>query len=532
MRRLSMRIPLAVCALLVVSCAADPADVGSTTGTGTGTGTVPITALSPAVPTVPTAPTVPDPATQTTPLVTDSATTRVDAFDPPCVEYRNSRTTYQLANEAALDAFGALPAEPTLQISLPVGRATATAGPVVPGVIEKRIPGGVLLAIGASGSASTHGSIVAAVDADEARRWVRCYADRIDGVFVAPASSVPTKALVEFAPRERTSDRTSKLADWKVLSLDNGSLVTTLTDLLASQGVDPGITLAGFPKTTSSSKIVLGPPDDTVIDIARDHMFVLDLQTFTVESIPFPPSSAGFPLFSAQIEFADSGELVLNTRLKGLPAVEAAYHAGAWTTSAPILRTAYGPRAQFAESGSGLIGFDALGHPIWRYDNVSPPQGEGFRIATSGAVTVVSGCFAVPDPKGCIPTSLAGIATKTGKVLWQIRGWHLVSAIGDGRALISGPSTIAGSATAGGVTPVAQAPGAGPWLLIDTATGKLVDSSQQWADPNAFRTECCGGGEFEWVGREGGVVTAVDGTDVAIWYPSAAGLAAATVSLP
>jgi hypothetical protein len=323
-----------------------------------------------------------------------------------------------------------------------------------------------------------------------------------------------------------------------VLSLENGSLVTTLADLLASQGVDPGMTLAGFPKATSSSKIVLAPPDDTVIDLTRDNLFVLDLQAFTVESVPFPSSTAGFPLFSAQLEFADSGELVLNTRINGLPAVEAAYHAGAWTTTSSVLRTTYGPRAQFAESGSGLIGFDAVGHPVWRYDNVSPPQGEGFRSAASGAVTVVSGCFAVPDPNGCIPTSLAGVATKTGKVLWQIRGWHLVSAVGDGRALVSGPTSTAagagtpGAQTPGAQTPGAQAPGEGPWLLIDTATGKLADPSQQWADPNTFRTECCGGGEFVWVGREGGVITAVDGKAVAIWYPSAAGLASKSLLLP
>ncbi len=49
---------------------------------------------------------------------------------------------------------------------------------------------------------------------------------------------------------------------------------------------------------------------------------------------------------------------------------------------------------------------------------------------------------------------------------------------------------------------------------------------------DTFRQECCGGGEYVWVGHDGGVVTVVNGEHVAVWYSKAEGLTAARSPSP
>lgn len=46
-----------------------------------------------------------------------------------------------------------------------------------------------------------------------------------------------------------------------------------------------------------------------------------------------------------------------------------------------------------------------------------------------------------------------------------------------------------------------------------------VDESQQWTRIESFAQECCGAGDFIWVGRDGGVVFAVNQDHVRVWYP-------------
>lgn len=46
-----------------------------------------------------------------------------------------------------------------------------------------------------------------------------------------------------------------------------------------------------------------------------------------------------------------------------------------------------------------------------------------------------------------------------------------------------------------------------------------VDGSQQWEGIEPFSQECCGAGDFIWVGRDSGVVFAVNQNHVRVWYP-------------
>jgi hypothetical protein len=91
-----------------------------------------------------------------------------------------------------------------------------------------------------------------------------------------------------------------------------------------------------------------------------------------------------------------------------------------------------------------------------------------------------------------------------GHTLWQLDGYRLVTALGDGQAMISVPS---------GAEPVQG------WMLIDTATGDVTANDQQWDDPAAFNSECCGGDEFVRVTRLDGVLVVFSNEFVRIWYP-------------
>ena len=453
------------------------------------------------------------------PTTTTTTTDVVEGFDPPCVESTNSRSHYRFADESALDTFGPLATEPAVRVTLPLGRSTEVPELQAPGVNVARIPGGALLAVVASSYGHFDGGILTAVDADGESRWVRCFADRVDGVFVAPAASAPTTALVGFAISQ---DDAVPVSGWRIVSLDDGAVVGELRDLFAAQGVDPTIPISVFPLVTSRESVVFGPPGETVVDPVRDHLVRLDLHTFKVEVLLFPTQSTGGDLFRQRFEFADSGDLVLlgDGLVAAANSVVSAYHGGRWTQAPSVLRRTRGTRVDFGNDGRGLVGFDALGQQVWRDDTVSDPRLEGFRMAASGPVTVIAGCFSSPAPDECMQRDLAGVDTDTGAILWQLPGMRQVAAVGDGFALIS----EAGAAAYGDGTQ-------GPWMLIDTSTGELVDSTQQWLEPDTFRQECCGGGDFVWVGHDGGVVIAVNGEHVAVWYPQGEGLTAREVTI-
>ena len=48
---------------------------------------------------------------------------------------------------------------------------------------------------------------------------------------------------------------------------------------------------------------------------------------------------------------------------------------------------------------------------------------------------------------------------------------------------------------------------------------------------DTFRQQCCGDGELVWVGHDGGVVIAVNGQHVALWYPKLASLTSREITI-
>ena len=124
-----------------------------------------------------------------TSAVTTTAVDVVEGFNPPCVESTSNDAHFRFADESALDTFGPLAGEPALRVTLPLGRSNEVPELQAPGVSQARIPGGVLLAVGASSYGDFDGGILTAIDADGESRWVRCFDDRIYRTSVAPASS-------------------------------------------------------------------------------------------------------------------------------------------------------------------------------------------------------------------------------------------------------------------------------------------------------------------------------------------------------
>ena len=499
-----MRTLLIACALVVTACGADNPDVALIGGTTTSVATASSDPAS--VTTV--AVTDPAPATTTT-----SPVASAKLFDPPCAQYISDAAVVPFAQETALDLFGPLGAEPTLVVTLPtVQGATAGTPQDVPASVE-RIPGGVLLSV-SSGTGDFDGAVLAAIGVDGARRWVRCYDSNISSMLVAPASQspAPDRALVMLYGA--TSNK------WVVISLNDGSTISDIADLVKQQGLGvfgPNVRLLA----AAPDRVVLGADD---VGSASDvEMTMVDLRSFALTAVPYPPATMRPADIYSSFEFADSGDLVLAGRTSAnVPAVFAAYRDGQWTNSPAALRSTYPIRADFAPAGTGLIGFDALGRVVWRYDNVNPTNNEGFRSAPSGKVTMVTGCFGLPDPTGgCTPMSLAGIATDTGKILWNNAGIRGVATVGEGFAIVTGKPTVAADGT---IT------ASGPWMLINTNSGKQVDASQEWTDPETFATGCCA--DLRSVAHDGGLVTAYNYGRLAVWYPKSVALTPAKVNIP
>lgn len=133
------------------------------------------------------------------------------------------------------------------------------------------------------------------------------------------------------------------MTDWRIVSLDNGSVIGDLKDLFAAHGVDPAVPIDDFPVAESHDSVVFGPPSSTVIDPTRDRLLRVDLQTWTVEVLPVPEMTAGAAVFPRRFEFADSGELVLMDS-GALPAVLSVYHDGQWTQDPAVIRRTFGTR--------------------------------------------------------------------------------------------------------------------------------------------------------------------------------------------
>ena len=177
-------------------------------------------------------------ATTTTVAPSTTATTLTTSdWKPPCAPFSGGPAPAGGPyNEAALDHFGPLGAQPTLTIDLPVGLAIPGNAPdQPPAVLPARIEGGVLLAVRPGSGSAAKTSILAAVNADGSKRWVRCIDGYIERVWVAPLATQPTNAVLGVVTAYGVNDQTRA---WPIVSLIDGSDQGSLNDAASAAGID------------------------------------------------------------------------------------------------------------------------------------------------------------------------------------------------------------------------------------------------------------------------------------------------------
>lgn len=179
---------------------------------------------------------------------------------------------------------------------------------------------------------------------------------------------------------------------------------------------------------------------------------------------------------------------------------------GAWTALSPDdgsagaalpAEPAPAPTAPYGDPGTTAT---------WPDPALSTIPGEAFTAATTGTVTVVLGCLVAPTATGCDQPVLRGYGAADAALLWERVGVSDVAVVRSGFAIIR-----------------YEAPGAGPaWYMINAGDGTAVEGQVWPADSFS--------GAFASV--HGGVVADVVGGVLSVWYPSASGLAAVSLTLP
>jgi hypothetical protein len=344
-----------------------------------------------------------------------------------------------------------------------------------------------------------------AVDADGGIRWRRCLEPFPDVIAVGQGSDVDLFLIgwITFRSDGVESRR------FEVWSLADGRMTRTWDDLLSANGISGDETRVGrIHRLQDSSTVVFGPSEERDVQ-ASDSMLVLDLSTWSMRTVPYPPDTVGTPLDLIDLGVGADGSLIEFEFGSGVPGgrVRAVESSGTWSTEPQDLNSSIGIRVDFllGESTSVLVGFDSQGRVIWRRDDVFDIQAEGFRSGVDGDVALVSACSGPSSAEvWCPGPKLLAVDVATGTTLWQRDGRWAVSVLGDGRAMVSGPYTD---------ETVAVSP---PWEMIDLATGDRV-SSTVWNSPWEFSIGCCDSPEEAWVA--GGVVFTVDADSIDMWYP-------------
>lgn len=461
--------------------------------------TVPLTTTSPAV-TEPTTTEVPDSTTTTEPptsvavtsvpatepLVT-TTTAAPSALDPEawfaqCTE-RNGDPGATHGPDPANATFGPLGARPELEITVPLIEADGY--DVAPTLGVAPIPGGTLVM--ARSTAPDGAWILAAVDDDGSVRWRRCASGSYVGsLSVAPRALGPTTAFVQTFVGPTPS--------WRVF------------DLVTGLDVDPPAELDDTRLLAESERYLLvGPSDDAHRISVADALRIVDKQTGSVTTIPYPEPGDGQQSYILMFEIDDAGDTPVVFHLEPFDVPVGVYLDGQWRTDEASIRSVATDRVHEDYAGQALSAIDPLGDTIWSIPDFESVPGEGFRWAETDGVVIANRCVQPGDVTGtgCDEGSMIGLDMATGEQLWQLAGFRGVSAFGDGAALITDEN------------------GTG-FVLIDVSTGERVDAPEEnstWADPDAFRTACCGEGDYVWVGRDGGIVVAVDNETVSVWYP-------------
>ncbi len=403
-----------------------------------------------------------------------------ERWTPTCVDQFGSGGSP--SPDDGLDEFGPLGAVPGLDIELPAYRSPEQTGPGDVTASVGRVDGGVAVLTRPAEGEDTAAYVMSVVDDDGSVRWRRCVDDAF-GSSMLSSTNADLLVVSEYQPGTQSGPL------WRVFDLTSGRDAGSFDRPDEMQTVTVGgryalFSMAGDQPTTQA-----------------DEMVLLDLTTngYITLSYPDMPDVPAFRFEFEVIENIDDGVRIL-VRVDGSQSpVIGVWADDAWQTDPATILAATPLRAVLSFDERGWEGRNGLGEVVWSRPDLLDIRREGFLSDVSDTVTVINACLEQSDA-GCDDGNLVGVNTATGETLWERVGNRGVSAVGDGFAIITNDA------------------GDG-WEMIDTLTGDLVDESQQWAGIEPFSQECCGAGDFIWVGRDGGVVFAVNQDHVRVWYP-------------
>lgn len=422
------------------------------------------------------------------------------ARSPASAAPMTSRVTNELActprvgeparpiDESKLATLGLLNARP-LKVETPNGPDG-----VAPSISVLRIPGGVLLSLTASSNSTWTGSMLAAVNANGQVRWVQCFKESMLAAHVARVELGPVKAVVVvggYSPK--------LTARAKVVSLVDGSIVDDVSRRVAKiTGSDPGA--VERVAATGQSVWFGAPPDADVGDDSR--LARVDLSSLAVTEVAYPDAAIG--MSASMVAFGETRAHDLYMEGDHQPLVSAVLRQGTWTSDPDAIAASYGEQVGFNEQGA-LTRWDPSGKELWSNPRVIHTGREGFYLGVDHGMVLVAMCTS--GAQGSCPMALGGVDAATGKLVWQRKDQPTAVEFGDGRALATDPDGVA---------------------MIDVTTGRPI-SDRRWPG-DAFLQACCGD-ESAHTTHNGGVVVAVNGTSVNIYYPADSGLGTAVTHL-
>ncbi len=386
----------------------------------------------------------------------------------------------------ALDTFGPLASVPN-DITLPQGPTDQA-----PVVSLARVPGGVLVALRSGTNGPFTGSMLTLVNHDGTVRWTTCSTSSLT-VYAGDPARTPTSAVAILTTQNPDGSATDAV---NTVNLANGTAKDVTTQVAKAAGVSAKDLT--FRAASPLSAWFGGKLDRKVT--ASSRLARLDLFSFASTSADYPKSLIGKESGTAYLAFTRSRDLYVNTN-DGVSPITALRNNGVWTTNAAQIEASYGPIVVYGENGFRRV--TPAGQVMWT-STVQDTGHEGFDYRVDGNTVVAATCKN-NDKTNCT-NRLVGIDAATGKVVWTNTNFATAAEVADGYTLALGDPAPA---------------------MLDSATGQVVQTLP--ADAH-FYNGCCGE-ENVFTQRLGGIVAAVDGVHLRLWYPKGSGFGGKTLSL-
>ncbi|MGF1599077.1 MAG: hypothetical protein ACFCVK_19505 [Acidimicrobiales bacterium] len=292
-----------------------------------------------------------------------------------------------LAYDGTPEQFGPLAPAPALAVVLPGLDAVDPDGTATQvRTVARLVNGGSLVGLSSGTDAEADSAVLAVVEPDGIKRWVRCLPGTAVNAWVAAPAQQPRTALV--ATYRNT---TLFVADWQLIALDTGETTPGFTEAAARAGVDPSTLATASVADVSPTAVLLSraAADPGTGGVTSDLLvrYLLAEETFSVVA-PLPAGGDGF----VEYELGPGDDIVARTFESGVVAV---HRDGEWRRDDATRLAAQPIEVRFhlgddPASLRSLEGVDALGTVIWRNDELTGPSLEGLGIVTDGPVALAN----------------------------------------------------------------------------------------------------------------------------------------------